>query len=152
MLLELTLNNLLPGCWPVLARWTLCKPKCLLLWWSASFCCASIRVPAVIAGLWPTVARNKASSEAKAIDLSAVKVLIFGADPTGPQHLWPSLPSAESISTEADTKRGGKTVKENNWCWRYTQTRVFLSGAFSHLLAFHCGAPPPCVQMYIKVW
>lgn len=59
----------------------------------------------MIADLWSTVARNKAIAQAKAIDLSPVKVLILGVSPTGPQHLQSSLSQAESIFTEADTKR-----------------------------------------------
>lgn len=68
----------------------------------------------MIAGLWSTVARNKATAEAEAIDLSPVKVLIFEAGPAGPQHLQSSLPRAESIFTEADTekKRGEEKIDE----------------------------------------
>lgn len=58
----------------------------------------------MIAGLWSSVARNKAIAEAEAVDLSPVKVLIFGASPKGSQHLQSSLPRAESIFTEADTE------------------------------------------------
>lgn len=71
------------------------------------------------------MARNKAIAEAKAIDLSPVKVLIIGAGPTGPQHLQSSLTRAESIFTEADTeqkrKREGKTDADaeatRQHCW-----------------------------------
>lgn len=59
----------------------------------------------MIASLWSTAVRNKAIAETEAIDLSPVKVLIFVACPTGPQHLQSSLPRAESIFTEADTEK-----------------------------------------------
>lgn len=58
------------------------------------------------------MARNKAIAEAKAIDLSPVKVLIIGAGPTGPQHLQSSLTRAESIFTEADTEQKRKRGKQ----------------------------------------
>lgn len=152
MLLDLTLDNLSTGCWPVLERWVLCKS----LWRSASLCCVSIRVHAVIAGLWSTVARNKAIAEAEAIDLSPVKVLIFGAGPKGPQHLQSSLPRAESIFTEADTekKREGESRRgeENRGvadveatykhCWPAFLTLASLYFCFTML-------PLLCIQMYM---
>lgn len=58
------------------------------------------------------MARNKAIAEAKAIDLSPVKVLIIGAGPTGPQHLQSSLTRAESIFTEAGTEQKRKRGKQ----------------------------------------
>lgn len=59
----------------------------------------------MIAGLWSTMVRNKAIAEARAIDLSPEKVLIFGAVPQAPSTYSPVCPRAESIFTEADTEK-----------------------------------------------